>query len=118
MTWNPSSGCLAHADLFEIEGLVATTGWSSGGDNADWIMTDSRRRSTPTKRTCPTCESVPDQEGHLADESRQEIGYWPSPDYLRSVTVVGSQKRGMSFIGKDNNSPGSDLIIKAGRRKG
>lgn len=25
------------ADLFEIEGLVATTGWSSGGNNAAWI---------------------------------------------------------------------------------
>ena len=28
---------LAHADLFEIEALVATTGWSSGGDHADWV---------------------------------------------------------------------------------
>lgn len=27
----------SYADLFEIEGIVATTGWSNSGGNADWI---------------------------------------------------------------------------------
>lgn len=100
-----------YADRFEIEGLVATTGWSTSGNTARWIalvhdaidayekdLANLRRRSS--------------QDGHLADESRQQIGYWPSPGYLRSRTVLGSQKRGMRFVGEENDSPGSDLIIK------
>jgi hypothetical protein len=100
-----------YADLFEIEGLVATTGWSSGGGNADWIKLIYDAINAYEK-DLPNLHKRSKQEGHVTHESRQEIGDWPSPDYLRSVTVVGSQKRGMSFIGKDNHSPGSDLIIK------
>ena len=48
---------------------------------------------------------------------RQEIGYWPSPQYLRERTLFGSKKRGYSFIGEGNNSPGSDLIIKLADEK-
>jgi hypothetical protein len=99
------------ADLFEIEGLVATTGWSSGGGNADWIRL-IHDAINAYEKDLPNLLKRSQQDGHPTNESRQEIGYWPSPDYLRSVTVVGSQKRGMSFIGKENNSPGSDLIIK------
>lgn len=100
-----------YADLFEIEGLVATTGWSSGGGNADWIKLIHAAINAYAK-DLPNLHKRSKQEGHATHESRQEIGDWPSPDYLRSVTVVGSQKRGMSFIGKDNHSPGSDRIIK------
>ncbi len=100
-----------HADLFEIEGLVATTGWSSDGGNADWIrlihdaidayeedLSNLRKRSG--------------QDEFKDDESEQKMGYWPSPDYLRSRTVVGSQVRGIEHIGEGNNSDGSDLIIE------
>jgi hypothetical protein len=101
---------LAHADLFEIEALVATTGWSNAGgqEHPDLIhnVIDAYEKDLPNLR------KRSNQEGHLADESKQEIGYWPSPEYLRSRTVVGSTKRGFNFIGKDNNSAGSDLIIK------
>jgi len=102
---------LVYADMFEIEALVATTGWSSGGGTADWIKfihecIDAYEHDLPN-----LCKRS-DQKGHLPDESRQEIGYWPSPGYLRSVTVVGSQKRGIEFIGDGNDSPGSRLIIR------
>ena len=106
---------LANADLFEIEALVATTGWSNNGghERLDLIHTalDAYEKDLPNlmKRS--------DQQGHLADESRQEIGYWPSTDYLRSRTVLGSKRRGYRFIGKDNNSQGSDLIIKMADEK-
>lgn len=106
----------ACADLFEIEGLVATTGWSSGGNNADWIKLIYDAINAYEK-DLPNLRKRSGQQKHLADKTRQQIGYWPSPDYLRSVTVVGSQKRGMRFIGKENNSPGSDLIIKAADEK-
>jgi hypothetical protein len=106
---------LVHADLFEIEGLVATTGWSDAGgrehpelirtaiDAYEKDLTNLRKRSS--------------QDGHLADESRQALGYWPSADYLRSRVAVGSTNRGLSFIGKDNNSAGSDWIIKQADEK-
>jgi hypothetical protein len=107
---------LVHADLFEIEGLVATTGWSTSGDTAQWIRLihdgiDAYEKDLPNLR------KRSDQDGHLADESRQRVGYWPSPAYLRSQTVLGSQKRGMAAIGKDNDTPGSDLIIRMADEK-
>jgi hypothetical protein len=107
---------LVHADLFEIEGLVATTGWSTGGNHPQWTnlihsVIDAYEKDLPNLR------KRSNQDRFLADESQQQIGYWPSPDYLRSHTAVGSQKRGMSFIGKDNDSPGSDLIIKLADEK-
>ena len=101
---------LAHADLFEIEGLVATTGWSNNGgrERLDLIHAaiDAYEKDLPNLR------KRSGQDGHLADESRQEIGYWPSPDYLRSRVMLGSTKMGQKFIGADNDSPGSNLIIK------
>ena len=51
------------------------------------------------------------QSEHSQDTSRQEIGYWPSPDYLRDRTMWGSTRRGMQYIGAGNNSDGSNLII-------
>ncbi len=100
-----------HADLFEIEGLVATTGWSNSGDKPEWIKLIHETIDLYEK-DFPNLRKRSEQKDHLKDEARQAIGYWPSPDYLRSVTVVGSQKRGMSFIGKQNQTAGSDLLIK------
>ena len=101
---------LVHADLFEIEGLVATTGWSNrGGSERPDLLTDI---INAYEKDLPNLLKLSNQKGHLSDESKQQIGYWPSPGYLRSRTVLGSQKMGMRFIGKENNSPGSDLIIK------
>lgn len=100
-----------HADLFEIEGLVATTGWSSSGGNAEWIRL-IHDAIDAYKKDLPNLRKRSGQDQFQADESRQKIGYWPSPDYLRSRTVIGSQVRGMEHIGEGNNSPGSNLIIE------
>lgn len=101
---------LVHADLFQIEGLVATTGWSnSGGSEHPEIINsviDAYEKDLPNLR------KRSNQEGFLADESRQTIGYWPSPDYLRARTVTGSKKMGFRYVGEENDSPGSDLVIK------
>jgi hypothetical protein len=53
-----------------------------------------------------------EQTGFKYDNDRQEIGYWPSAQYLRNRTMFGSMRMGMSFVGPENNSDGSDLIIK------
>ncbi|MCF8335175.1 MAG: DUF1593 domain-containing protein [Bacteroidales bacterium] len=101
---------LVHADLFEIEGLVASTGYNnSGGNERPDLIRDA---IDAYQNDLPNLRKRSNQKAHLEDESQQRIGYWPSPDYLSSRTVIGSQKRGMKYIGKENNSPGSNLIIE------
>lgn len=101
---------LVHADLFEIEGLVATTGWSNGGGQERPDLLHDLIRAY--EQDLPNLRKRSNQTNHLTDESRQEIGYWPSPDYLRSRTLLGSRTRGLKFLGKDNDSPGSELILR------
>lgn len=107
---------LAHADLFEIEAIVTGSGWNSGGgaysdDWANYLHTviDAYEADVPNlmKRS--------DQKGFLPiteEGKRQEIGYWPSADYLRSRHMMGSRYLGVDRLGKDNVSPGSDAIVR------
>ena len=46
------------------------------------------------------------------EQGQQPIGYWPSVEYLRSRVAMGSQRSGIKVIGDDNDTPGSNLIIK------
>ncbi|WP_339750578.1 DUF1593 domain-containing protein [Algoriphagus aquimarinus] len=102
---------LVHADLYEIEGLIFTTGWSLDKTRDDF-MDLIHDAINAYEKDLPNLLKRSNQQGFLADESHQQIGYWPSPEYLRSITVFGSKNRGFKFIGADNNSPGSKLIIK------
>lgn len=102
---------LVHADLFEIEGLVHSTGWSATTAREDYFQL-LHEAIDLYEKDLPNLRKRSAQQGHLHDNGRQEIGYWPSPKYLRDRTVFGSQHRGMKFIGATNDSPGSDLIIK------
>jgi hypothetical protein len=106
---------LVHADRFEIEGLVATTGWSNGGGQERPDLIHDAIHAY--EKDLPNLRKRSNQDGQVADESRQPIGYWPSPAYLRSRTMLGSRKRGMHFIGKENDSPGSELIINTADEK-
>ncbi len=101
---------LAHADMLEIEGLVFTTGWSLATTRDDFVdlihvAVDAYENDLPNLRKRSS------QTGHLQDESRQNLGYWPSPRYLRDRTMFGSKKRGAEHVGEGNDSPGSKLII-------
>lgn len=102
---------LAHADMFEIEGLVITTGWSIVA-TPDHFINLIHDGINAYEKDLPNLMKRSDQQEHLHDDSQQEIGYWPSAQYLRECTLFGSKKRGYSHIGADNVSPGSDLIIK------
>ncbi|MBN3581015.1 DUF1593 domain-containing protein [Algoriphagus aestuarii] len=102
---------LVHADLYEIEGLIFTTGWSLDKTRDDF-MDLIHDAIDAYEKDLPNLMKRSNQQGFLSDESNQSIGYWPSPDYLRSITVFGSKNRGQQFIGADNNSAGSELIIK------
>lgn len=100
---------LVHADQFEIEALIASTGWSNtGGKERIDLIHDALNAY---EKDLPNLKKRSNQEKFANNESKQDIGYWPTPDYLRNRTVLGSTKMGMKFIGKDNGSKGSDLII-------
>ena len=100
---------LAHADLFEVEALIATTGWSNnGGSERIDLIYDALNAY---EKDLPNLKKRSNQESFAKNESIQEIGYWPTPDYLRSRTMLGSTKMGMKFICEDNDSKGSNFII-------
>jgi len=104
---------LVHADLYEIEGIVISTSWGlkDMNDHLDSIdlaigVIDAYGKDLPNllKRS--------NQTRFAQDDERQEIGYWPSAQYLKDRTMFGSMYRGTASLGKENNSKGSNLIIK------
>ncbi|TWT81541.1 Endo-1,4-beta-xylanase A precursor [Planctomycetes bacterium CA13] len=102
---------LVHADMIEIEGLVFTTGWSLDKTRDDF-MGLIHKATDAYEKDLPNLRKRSNQPKHRQDESRQNLGYWPSPQYLRERTMYGSRKRGAEHIGEGNDSPGSNLIIK------
>src|SRR4051812_19842926 len=68
---------MVHADLFQIEALVSTTGWSDGGGQEHPELI--RAAIDAYEKDVPNLRKRSNQEGFLADEARQTVGYWPSP---------------------------------------
>jgi hypothetical protein len=115
-TWEPDDSeslvrLLVHADLFEIEGLIYTTGWSLEETREDFFQL-IHDAIDAYEKDLPNLLKRSGQTGFREDENRQYIGYWPSPEYLREHTMFGSKKRGMDQIGRDNISDGSNWIIE------
>ena len=107
---------LSYADRFEIEAIVTTIGWNCDPYPEEWAeylyrVIDGYEVDVHNlmKRS--------GQTGFLADEQKQELGYWPSADYIRSRSVMGSTRAGIGVIGEGNDSPGSELCSRRGRRK-
>ena len=117
-TWEPDDHeslirLLVHADLYEIEGIVITTGWSMDNVNQHKQFKDIATGVIDAyEKDLPNLQKRSNQTGFAHDNDRQEIGYWPSAQYLRDRTMFGSMRMGMSFVGAANNSDGSNLIIK------
>lgn len=105
---------LSYADRFEIEGIITTVGWNCDPYPDEWAeyltrVVDGYRIDVGNlmKRSNQTgFKSIEEENG------RQELGYWPSADYIASRCVYGSQKAGIGVIGPDNDTDGSRLIIK------
>ncbi|KOH44495.1 DUF1593 domain-containing protein [Sunxiuqinia dokdonensis] len=102
---------LVHADMLEIEGLIFTTGWSLDETRDDFFQL-IHDAIDAYEKDLPNLMKRSEQLSFAEDESKQTIGYWPSPDYLRKQTMFGSNKRGMDQIGNDNRSDGSNLIVQ------
>lgn len=106
---------LVHADMFEIEAIIATTGWSNtgGSERIDLI----HKALDAYEKDLPNLMKRSEQKEFAQNESVQKIGYWPGVDYLRKRTVMGSRKMGMKSISEGNDSDGSNLIIKLADEK-
>jgi hypothetical protein len=107
---------LVHADLFEIEALVHSTGWSTPTAREDYYRLILEAIDLYEK-DLPNLQKRSNQSAFQSDETRQAIGYWPSPKYLRDRAVMGSPKRGQQFIGENNGSAGSKLLISLADEK-
>lgn len=107
---------LAHADQYEIEGLIATGGWNSSGRAypAEW-MNSILKAIDAYSKDLPNLMKRSNQKEFNSlkkENGKQKIGYWPSAEYLKGRVALGSSKLGMKEIGDNNNTPGSDLIIR------
>ena len=105
---------MSFADRFEIEAICTTTGWNCDPypetsaqylykviDNYGVDVQNLMKRSGQT-----------DFLSFEEENGQQELGYWPSVDYIRSRAMAGSHRAGIGVIGEDNDSPGSDFLIK------
>ena len=105
---------MSYADCFEVEALITSVGWNCDPYPKEWAdylfrVIEAYRKDVPNlmKRS--------DQQGFLPIEQengQQQIGYWPSADYMKSRAVMGSQRGGIKVIGEGNDSPGSELLIR------
>ncbi|MEP0430384.1 DUF1593 domain-containing protein [Rhodopirellula bahusiensis] len=105
---------MAHADLFEIEGIVISTGYSVKTLNKspeNGFIDIARGVVDAYEKDLPNLMKRSGQTGHEHDGGKQAIGYWPSVQYLRERIMLGSMNRGKKFIGDYNGSPGSELLI-------
>ena len=105
---------MTYADQYEIEALITTTGWNCDPYPTSWA--DSLHRvinayemdvNNLMKRSEQTDFLTLEEE-----QGQQVLGYWPSPEYLRSRVAMGSQRSGIGVIGADNDTPGSELLIR------
>jgi hypothetical protein len=105
---------LSLADLVEIEGIIISSGynyWNPShlieGYELIWEILDAYEESVPNLM------KMNEQKSFKLFESVQEIGYWPSANYLRRHTVAGTALVGMPQVGNNRSSEGSRLIINA-----
>ncbi|MBR4388046.1 MAG: DUF1593 domain-containing protein [Prevotella sp.] len=105
---------MAYADRFEIEALVTSVGWNCDPYPTEWA--DYLHRVIAAyKKDVPNLMKRSNQRSFLPleqENGQQRLGYWPSADYLSSRAVMGSQHGGIKSVGENNDSPGSNLLIR------
>ncbi len=85
---------LVCASEFDIEGLIVATGcWKKTQSNTGML------------------DKIVDAYAEVYSNLRVHAGGYPSPDYLKSISVMGQKGYGMSDVGTGRDSPGSELII-------
>lgn len=105
---------MCYADRFEIEAICTTIGWNCDPYPIEWAeyldkVVDAYETDVFNlmKRSGQKSFKPIDEEQKM----KQELGYWPSADYIRSRCMYGSVRAGIGVIGEGNDSPGSDFLI-------
>lgn len=106
---------MSYADRFEIEAICTTIGWNCDPYPEEWAeylyrVVDAYGKdvSNLMKRSGQTGFKSIEEENNLP----QELGYWPSMEYVRSRCFMGSKNAGIGVIGEGNDSEGSEMLIK------
>ena len=105
---------MAYADCFEIEALITSVGWNCDPYPIEWAqyltrVIEAYRQDVPNlMRRSGQSEFLPIDE----ENGQQELGYWPSADYITSRAMMGSEHGGIKVIGEGNDSPSSELLIR------
>ena len=103
---------MAYADCFEIEAIITSVGWNCDPYPVEWAQYLTRVIEA-YRQDVPNLMRRSGQEGFLVDPEMgpQPLGYWPSPDYIKSCALMGSIHGGIKAIGEGNDSPGSEKLI-------
>lgn len=105
---------MAYADQFEIEALITSVGHNADPYPPEW-KTYLTQVIEAYRKDVPKLMRRSKQGKFLElnkENGRQQMGYWPSADYLTERAVMGSLNGGIKAIGEGNDSPGSDLLIR------
>ena len=87
---------LLYANQIDIEGIVATT------------STHQKSRIAPE-----SMQAIVDAYGRVQPQLLKHEPGFPKAATLKAVVRAGSQRYGMEGVGDQQDSPGSDAIIKA-----
>lgn len=106
---------MCYADRFEIEAICTTIGWNCDPYPTEWAeyltkVVDAYKLDV---RNLMRRSKQNDFKSEEEEQTQpQELGYWPTADYIHSRCMMGSQRAGIGVIGEGNDSPGSDFLIK------
>lgn len=102
---------LTLSDLVEIEGIVISSGFNyfkpehiKEGYELVWEYIDAYQQSVHNLM------KMNGQNTFNTVEDKQQIGYWPSADYLRQRVAMGTPMVTMANVGDDKDNAGSRLI--------
>ena len=96
---------MVYADMFEIEALITSVGWNCDPYPKEWAQYLHRVIDAYEKDVTNLMKRS-QQESFLSmdkENGSQQIGYWPSADYLRSRAVMGSERGGIKVIGEGSS---------------
>ena len=105
---------MAYADMFEIEAIMTTVGWNCDPYPEGWAQYLDKVVEAYGKDVHKLMLRSKQKDFLSLDKEngKQNIGYWPSMEYIKSRCMAGSHRAGIGVIGKDNDTEGSEFLIK------
>lgn len=105
---------MAYADMFEIEAIMTTVGWNCDPYPEEWAQYLDKVVEAYGKDVYKLMLRSKQKDFLSLDKEngKQTIGYWPSMEYIKSRCMAGSHKAGIGVIGKENDTEGSEFLIK------